>query len=367
MMAMNDLYCVIMAGGAGTRFWPASTETKPKQLLTLVGQRSLLQSAVDRARALVPPERVLIVTNEALVAPVRAQLPELPAQNVVGEPLRKDTAAAVALATLVVRRRGGKHVAVLTADHLIDPVGEFVDAVKMALTASTADPERAPTSQSEVRDPTAIVTFGIVPTYPATGYGYVEVTSTKEIRAQPALRFVEKPDVKTATDYLSSGRFLWNSGMFVFGVDAMIGALAACLPQHLEILAPVVDAGHADDGGDAAFVAAFEQLPRISIDKGVMEKHRPVLCVPARFSWSDVGSFPALADHLPKDANGNATRGTVHTLDAKDNVVWCEDAAEEVAVVGVEGVVVVRAGKRTLVVPKSRAEDVKKLVESLPK
>ena len=148
--------------------------------------------------------------------------------------------------------------------------------------------------------------------------------------------------------------------MFVFSTDAMIGALAQCLPQHLEILAPVVDGG-----GDLA--AAFEQLPRVSIDKGVMEKHQPVLCVPAKFSWSDVGSFPALADHLAKDASNNAVRGVVHALDARDNVVWCEDPDEVVAVVGLEGVVVVRAGNRTLVVPKSRAEDVKKLVESLIK
>lgn len=362
---MDDLFCVIMAGGAGTRFWPASTEQKPKQLLTLVGDRSLLQSSVDRAAALVPHERIVIVTNAGLADAVRAQLPELPHENVIGEPTRKDTAAAVALATLWVRKKGGKRVAVFTADHLISPVDAFVDAAKMALTATTAAPaEESGNPRSEIRDPSAIVTFGIVPTYPATGYGYVEVTSVTEARAQPALRFVEKPDVKTATDYLASGRFLWNSGMFVFGVDAMIGALAQHLPRHIELLAPVVDAGLDDV---KAFAAAFEQLDKISIDKGVMEKHRTVLCVPARFSWSDVGSFPALADHLPHDSNGNAHRGNVHALDAKDNVVWCEDANEEVAIVGLEGVVVVRAGNRTLVMPRSRAEDVKKLVEGMPK
>ncbi len=361
---MNDLFCVIMAGGAGTRFWPASTEQKPKQLLTLVGERSLLQSSVDRALALVPADRIVIVTNATLADAVREQLPELPHENVIGEPSRRDTAAAVALATLWVRKKGGKHMAVLTADHLISPVSGFVDAVKAALTASTEDPERGVTPLSEIRDPSAIVTFGIVPTYPATGYGYIEVTSTAEDRAQPALRFVEKPDIKTASDYLTSGRFLWNSGMFVFGVDAMIGALAQHLPQHIELLAPVVEGGLKDL---AAFAAAFEKLPKTSIDKGVMEKHRTVLCVPARFSWSDVGSFPALADHLPHDASGNAHRGVVHALEAKDNVIWCEDADEEVAVVGLEGVVVVRAGKRTLVMPRSRAEDVKKLVENLGK
>jgi mannose-1-phosphate guanylyltransferase len=177
------------------------------------------------------------------------------------------------------------------------------------------------------------------------------------------LRFVEKPDAATAAGYLASGRFLWNSGMFVFGTDAMIDALRTSLPAHLDTLAPVVD----DDLPPAAFAAAFAKLTKISIDKGVMEKHSPVLCVPARFTWSDVGSFPALAEHLPHDDKGNAHRGVLHTLDARDNVVWCEDASEEVAVVGVEGLVVVRAGKRTLVMPKSRAEDVKQLVEALAK
>lgn len=346
------LYCVILAGGAGTRFWPASTEEKPKQLLTLVGDRSLLQGSVDRALALAPPERVVVVTSAALVAACRAQLPELPADNVVGEPSRRDTAAAVALATLLVQKRGGRHLVVLTADHLISPVEEFVASAQLALAAVAADAA-------------AIVTFGVVPTPPATGYGYVEVASTADARAQPALRFVEKPDAPTAAAYLASGRFLWNSGMFVFSTDAMVGALARWSPRHLELLAPAVerDAGSAQLGAD--LVEAFAALPRISIDKAVMEKHSPVLCVPTRFRWSDVGSFPALADHLDKDDAGNAVRGVVHAKDAKDNVVWCEDASEEVAVVGVEGLVVVRAGKRTLVVPKARAEDVKKLVESL--
>ena len=345
---MNDLYCVIMAGGAGTRFWPASTEETPKQLLTLVGDRSLLQMAVDRACAVVDAARVIIVTSAALADAVRAQVPELPVDNVVAEPCRRDTAAAVALAALLVRRRGGKQVAILTADHLIAPVGAFADAVRTAVAAT-------------VREPNAVVTFGIVPTFPSTGFGYVEIESKGE-GARPVLRFVEKPDAVTAAGYLATGRFLWNSGMFVFGVDAMITALRTHLPAHVEALSPVVDDNLAFAD---AFALAFQHLPKVSIDKGLMEKHSPVLCVPASFAWSDVGSFPALAEHLDQDDKGNAHRGVLHTLDARDNVVWSQDASEEVAIVGVEGLVVVRAGKRTLVMPKSRAEDVKKLVEAL--
>lgn len=339
----DGLFCVVMAGGAGTRFWPASTEDVPKQLLTLVGDRSLLQLAVDRARVVVPVERILVITSERLHAAVAAQVPELPAANVVAEPERKDTAAAVALATLLVRARGGTRVAILTSDHLIGPVDEFAAAVARASAACAVNVD-------------AIVTFGVVPTYAATGYGYLEVDSVVGNDARAVIRFVEKPVVAIATEYVASGRFLWNSGMFVFDVDVMRAAMAKHLPDHERLLAPAI-------AGTTTLAAAFSALPRISIDKGVMEKHHAVLCVPARFAWSDVGSFPALADHLPKDANDNAYRGVLRTLDANNNVVWSADADEEIAIVGLSDVVVVRAGKRTLVVPRARAEEVKKLIE----
>lgn len=339
----DGLWCVVMAGGAGTRFWPASTEDVPKQLLTLVGSRSLLQLAIDRARAVVPYERILVVTSQRLHTAVVAQLPELPGDNIVAEPERKDTAAAVALATLIVQARGGARVAILTSDHLIGPVDTFANAVRTATAASHDEAG-------------AIVTFGVVPTYPATGYGYLEVDSVVGDEARPVVRFVEKPPLAVATDYVASGRFLWNSGMFVFEVQSMREALLTHLPEHVRLLEPAAR-------GEVPLAVAFAGLSRTSIDKGVMEKHHTVRCVPARFAWSDVGSFPALAEHLPNDEAGNATRGILRSLDAHNNVVWCEDDSEEVAVIGLSDVVVVRAGKRTLVVPKDRAEDIKKLVE----
>jgi mannose-1-phosphate guanylyltransferase len=346
----HGLWCVVMAGGAGTRFWPASTENKPKQLLTLVGDRSLLQLSVDRARALVPPDRILVITNAALAEACRAQLPELPADNIVAEPTRRDTAAAIALATALVgaRSSSGARVAVLTADHLIAPVSLFAEAVRAAVAATRERPQ-------------AIVTFGVVPTYPATGYGYLEVDDAIGDGDRAVVRFVEKPDATTATGYVASGRFLWNSGMFVFAVAAMARALDNHLPAHLPAVREAIDAAGRVDA--PALAAAFARLTKISIDKSVMEKHDDVRCVPARFSWSDVGSFPALAEHLPRDAYDNAYRGQPRVLDARGNVLWSEDADEEIAVIGLSEVVVVRAGKRTLVVPRSRAEDVKKLVE----
>jgi mannose-1-phosphate guanylyltransferase len=344
---LDDVSCVIMAGGAGMRFWPASTEDKPKQLLTLTGDRSLLQMAVDRARAVVDVSRILVITGERLAAAVRAQLPELPHDAVIAEPERRDTAAAVALATLLVEARSGRRVCILTADHLIGPTEVFANSVRRAAAAS--------------RDGNAIVTFGVVPTYPATGYGYLEVDDITTDDARAVRRFVEKPDAATAAGYVASGRFLWNSGMFVFATATMRAALERHLPMHLAALAPVVTSGGVVD--IAGLRRAFSSLPKISIDKGVMEKHEDVRCVPARFAWSDVGSFPSLAEHLPRDAQGNAFRGSLSTLDASGNVVWCEDDADEVAIVGLSDIVVVRAGRRTLVVPKARAEEVKKLVE----
>lgn len=341
---LEDLFCVIMAGGAGTRFWPASTEDKPKQLLTLVGDRSLLQLAVDRARAVVPAERVIVVTSQRLSLAVRAQLPELPDGNVIAEPERRDTAAAVVLASLVVASRGGERVAILTADHLIGPTEVFVDAVVRASTAAVAVES-------------SIVTFGVVPSYPATGYGYLRVDTIAGDDARPVRSFVEKPDLDTATEYLVSGQYLWNSGMFVFRTATMAAVAERHLPVHVEAL--TVAGRHAFS--PSALAIAFRKLPKISIDKGLMEKHDAVVCIPARFAWSDVGSFPALADHLPVDHDGNAHRGQVQSLDARNNVVWCEDASEQVSLVGVENLVVVRAGRQTLVAPKDRAEEVKKI------
>jgi mannose-1-phosphate guanylyltransferase len=346
----NDLWCVIMAGGSGTRFWPASTEERPKQLLTLVGNRSLLQLAVDRALALVAPGHLLIVTNASLAAACRSQLPELASDQILEEPERKDTAAAVALATEVVAARAAKtstRIVVLTADHLIDPVTTFAATVRAAVAATHNGSD-------------TIVTFGIVPTFAATGYGYLEVDDGGGADARPVRRFVEKPDRTTAAAYVASGRYFWNAGMFVFSTAAMQRALDRHLPAHRDALRSVVVA----DGVvvPASLTEAFARLPRVSIDKGVMEKHSDVWCVPARFAWSDVGSFPALADHLPHDEHGNAFRGRPRVLDARGNVLWAEDVEEEIAVVGLSDVVVVRAGKRTLVVPRERAEDVKKLL-----
>ena len=350
--AMEDLCAVIMAGGAGTRFWPASTRARPKQFLRLFGDRSLLQQSYDRVASLVGPARTIVVTAKDFVPLVREQLPDLPAENTVGEPERKDTAAAVALAALLVERRFGDVVsAVLTADHLIGPVEEFQRTLRSAARAAAAG--------------RVLYTFGVEPDHPATGYGYLELAEELPVddgvRHHALARFVEKPSLDKAEQYVASGRFLWNSGMFVWRTSSILDELQRHVPGHVAALRPAVAAGTPD-----ALAAAFATLPKISIDYAVMEKAQSVRVARARFDWSDVGSFPSLAEHLPKDDAGNAARGRLIVHDASDNLVFSEDAGDLFALVGVQGLVVVRAGRRTLVAPRARAEEVKQLVARLP-
>ncbi|MEW5724227.1 MAG: sugar phosphate nucleotidyltransferase [Thermodesulfobacteriota bacterium] len=349
-----DLAAVILAGGAGTRFWPLSTPRRPKQFLRLFGDRSLLEMSFDRLAGLVPAHRVLVLTNRDFVDLVREQLPALPPENAVAEPQRKDTAAAAALGALLCRRLFGDRVILtVTADHLIEPVAMFQETMLAAA--------------GQARKAGGLYTFGVSPTHPATGYGYLELgKKTAEeggVWFYDLISFKEKPDQDTAARYLASGRYLWNSGMFAWTPGAIIEALAEHLPGHLAALIPAVEQ-FGTPGWPAALAEAFAELRAISIDYGVMEKAARVRCAAARFSWSDVGGWPAVGERLPGDGRGNNVRGRVFSLDASDNLVFCMDPAETVALVGVEGLMVVRAGDKTLVAPKSRAEEVKALVKA---
>ncbi|HQL88993.1 MAG TPA: sugar phosphate nucleotidyltransferase [Syntrophales bacterium] len=349
------LVAVIMAGGMGTRFWPLSTPARPKQFVTLFGERSLLQMSFDRLRGLVPPERILVLTNAAHVAIAREQLPELPEGHIIGEPVRRDTAAAVALAAVLVRERFGDSVILtLTADHLIEPTEIFQqDLVSAARQVAAAD---------------VFYTFGIRPAYPATVYGYLEtgaaVAADDGIEHFELRQFKEKPDLETARRYVDSGRFLWNSGMFVWKAATILREIRTWLPGHSEALEPL---GGCDGTPrwQEALEKAFAGIRPISIDYGVMEKTRtPLRCVASRFSWSDVGGWPALGDLLARDSRGNAVRGTLRAIDASGNLVFSEAPGETVALIGVEGLIVVRSGNRTLVARKEDADRIRELLES---
>jgi mannose-1-phosphate guanylyltransferase len=352
-----NLVVVIMAGGTGTRFWPLSTEEKPKQFLDLFGNRTLLQKSYDRVSTLVPPERIMVLTNATFVSLVKEQLPEIPRKNIIGEPIKRDTAAAVCLAALLCRKRFGNPVVVtLTADHVIEPVDLFhrtlLSAVRRA--AETGD----------------LHTFGVEPTFPATAYGYLErgseIVEDDGIQHYELLRFKEKPDLETARQYVESGKYCWNSGMFVWTADSILKALKEHLPNHVEALSAAIDFDQTNEW-ESALEKAFDSLHPVSIDYGLMEKAQNVCCVGASFSWHDVGGWLALENFLPEDEKGNCCRGEPLTLDATDNVVFCENPDETMVLIGVKDLVIVRSGSVTLVTHKDRAEDLKKIVEDMGK
>ncbi len=346
-----DIFVVLMAGGSGTRLWPLSTKDHPKQLLALTGERSLLQLTVDRTASLAPPHRVLVLTNARYVDAIREQLPQVPPENVVAEPVARDTSGAVALAAVIGRARfPGCVMVVLPADHVIEPVEEFTAAMESAALGAAS---------SE-----ALYTFGIHPTFPATGYGYLERGDPVEVPGTGGhwrlLRFREKPDLATAKEFLGSGRFFWNSGMFAWHVDAIWANIEEHLPEHARHMGPLVEEVSGPHWG-AALAEAFEKLPKVSIDFGVMEKAADVRMVETSFRWYDVGGWPALRDFLPADPAGNHHRGELECIDAEGNLVFCDDPGETVALVGVSGLVVVRAGNKTLVMDEGRAQEVKAL------
>ncbi|GAB4257425.1 MAG: mannose-1-phosphate guanylyltransferase [Thermoleophilia bacterium] len=349
------LAVVIMAGGAGTRFWPVSTRARPKQFLKLSGERSLLQESFDRACLLTAPQRILVLTAADFVEAVHAQLPALPAENVIGEPMRRDTAAAVCLGALLCRRRFGECVmAVLTADHHIAPTAEFARVVRSAARAA----------QTEA----VLYTLGVRPTFPATGYGYLKrgrlLAEDEGLRHYALEAFREKPDAATARDYLASGRYLWNSGMFLWRVSVILGEFERHLPGHVKVLEAAMAAEGTPDW-PAALRRAFAELPAVSVDYAVMEKAARVCTVEATFSWSDVGGWLAVEEFLEEDGRGNRVRGRLAAVDAGGNLVFSDDQGELVALLGVNGLVVVRAGRRTLVAHRSRVEDLKVLVRRL--
>ncbi|MFH2075445.1 MAG: sugar phosphate nucleotidyltransferase [Pseudomonadota bacterium] len=350
-----NMAAVILAGGIGARFWPLSTAEKPKQFLELFGDRSLIRITYDRISGLVPDERIVVVTSDAFVDRVREQLPELPEANVIGEPRRRDTAAAACLGALLCRNRFDDPViATLTADHMIEPEGIFHQTLESAARHARRDGR--------------LYTIGIPPDHPATGYGYLEVgeevLNDDGVRHFELVRFKEKPDLTTARECIASGRCLWNSGMFVWTAEAILAEAAVHLPALYRALSEAA-ALDRTPRWKAALKKAFESIEPVSIDYGVMEKAVAVRCVAAEFAWTDVGGWTALDGYFPADETGNRGRGRVLARDASGNLVFCEDSGDTVMMVGVDDLIVVRSGDKTLIVHKDRTEEVKSLVEAM--
>jgi mannose-1-phosphate guanylyltransferase len=352
-------HAVIMAGGSGTRLWPLSRAERPKQLLDVIADdggtaHSLLAEAFTRLEAVLPADRIWVCTAARYADQVRAALPRLRADRLVLEPVARDTANAVGLAAaLVADVDPDAELAVVSADHVIRPVERFADALRTAYDVLAVRPR-------------ALVTLGVTPTSPATGFGYVRKGAATEVAgASEAAAFREKPDRATAEGYLASGEYLWNSGMFVWRAQTVLDALADHLPGSAAGLAAIV-AAPAGRERDAVLAEVFPTLQKISVDYAVLE---PAAAEPGRVvvvdldvDWLDVGSWPALSQTLDQDAAGNAVRGLTVLLDSTGNVVLSDDPEHLVALVGVRDSVVVHTADVTMVCPAADAERVKELL-----
>jgi mannose-1-phosphate guanylyltransferase len=342
-----------MAGGSGERFWPMSRTQTPKHLLKLFSERTLLEETVRRAQLAVPAANVFVLTNVAQVAATRAALAGvLPAEQIIAEPAKRDTAPAAALATGLARARGGENatLALLPADAFIANTAAFGRQMSAAL-------ERAASAD-------AILTIGIKPDHAATGFGYLEMGDTVANGSGGAVRtvrrFVEKPNLAAATEYVASGRFAWNAGMFFWRV----GTFLAEADRHAPELAAFVRSFPAGDC--TAFLAEkFAVLPKISVDYAIMERARAVETLLTDFDWDDVGLWTALPKHLPRDETGNTVRGSVVTSDASNNIALSN--GRTIALCGVKDLVVVETADAILVCHRDAVQDVKKLVPKLPK
>ena len=353
---MAKVYAVIMAGGAGTRFWPASRSLRPKQLLPLAGasEETLLAATVRRLSPLVTEDRVVIVTGEHLAEATAKALPNVPRAQILCEPAPRNTAPCIAWATATIARLDPDAlVAVLPSDHFITDEEEFRRVLSRALDTAASG---------------RVTTVGIVPTRPETGYGYIEVGDAiagDDKGAKAVVRFVEKPDRARAETFLAGGRHLWNAGMFFFRASDMGKLVERHLPELAAGVAKIDEAARAGKETDV-LKAVFPTLPSVSIDTGVMEKAEGLAVVPGSFGWNDVGSWQSAWELGSPDAQGNALSAGAVAIDAKNNLVRTLGKGKKVvALVGVNDLVVVETEDAILVIPRERAQDVRLIVDAL--
>ena len=343
---MSGVYAVIMAGGRGERFWPLSTDEVPKPFVPLLGRATLLQETVARLDPLIPMERVLVSIGEAQKRTAREQLQQVPDGNFIIEPVGRDTSACLGYCALHLERIDPEAVMLaLPADHFIAEPPAFRRTMERGINSLEG---------------AAGVVFGIVPTRPDTGYGYVEAKKpASPTDAWPVIRFVEKPDAARAEDYRRAGDYFWNSGMFLWKNRTLLELFEKHMPETwrgLNSLRPLL--GRDDAEADRRRV--FSELDRISIDFGIMEKTSGLRLIPVEFAWDDIGNWAALERALPGDAAGNVARGPFSALDANGCISYSD--AGLVAAFGVSDLVIVQANGKVLVCPKNRAAELKKLV-----
>lgn len=346
-----NFFAVIMAGGSGERFWPASRHSKPKQMLSLFDEKSLIEHTVERQLQLCPPENIIVITSQQLVEKLQARLP-IPAQNIIGEPCRRDTAPAVGLAAAIVQARGGSDavMAMLPADQVIHDVTNYTATIKKLINIAEQEDQ--------------LITLGIKPTFPATGFGYIHRGSTFKNydNVYDCLGFQEKPDKSLAEKLIKSGQYFWNAGIFVWSVKSIFCALNKSTPKIAEICTKLAESTTFSDD----LTRLFPEMPKISVDYALMEKAQNIIVVPAGFDWDDAGSWPALKNHLDADESGNVAQNTeVVAIDSTNNIIYSEVDGHTIAMIGIKDMIAVHTEDATLICPINRAQEIKGIVQKL--
>jgi len=345
-----ELYAVIMAGGVGSRFWPRSRERKPKQLLKIFGENSLIRDTVNRLEGLVQKENIFIVTNKVQKPEIKKQLPEIPAENIIDEPFGKNTAAAIGLASVVVGKKNKQAVTIiLPADHIIKEKDEFQKTIK--------------TAAEFANEGKRLVTIGINPNRPETGYGYIQIDDKPvHDNIYKVLTFAEKPNYATAVRFISSGDFYWNSGMFIWRIDSILDEIKNHMPELHQGLNQIEEAIGTHDF-DKVVNHVYGQLKSISIDYGIMEKSENVFLRRGFFTWSDVGSWEEVYQLSQKDNDRNAIVGNAYCFNTTDSYIY--SPKKFTAVIGTENLIVINTEDALLICNREKAQDVKSVVDYL--
>ncbi|MBU1101403.1 MAG: NTP transferase domain-containing protein [Bacteroidetes bacterium] len=345
-----DIYVIIMAGGVGSRFWPRSREKKPKQLIKIFGDNTMIQDTFNRLEGLVDNDKVFIVTNKVQKLKLKEQLSQIPEENIIDEPFGKNTAACIGLASIIIKKKNPNAITlVLPADHYIRDKEKFQETIMQG--AAYADKSGG------------LVTIGITPTRPETGYGYIQYDEDfVDENIHKVQTFAEKPNLSTAKRFVQSGDFLWNSGMFIWKVDSILREIKEIMPDLSHGLDEISEKIDTIDY-DKTLTNVYGQLKSISIDYGIMEKSKKVFLTKGEFDWSDVGSWETVYDLSEKDENGNAKVGDVYTTNSYNSYVVSHN--KFTALVGVENLIVINTKDSLLVCSRDHAQDVKLVVDYL--
>lgn len=350
------LTALIMAGGSGERFWPLSTPQRPKQLLSLFSEKSMIRETVDRVLPIIDKENIFIATNILQFEEIKKELPDIPEENIIIEPMFKDTAAAIGYTTMIISEKYKDkelEIVVLASDHLIEKDEEFRNVLLLGA--------------KEAKENASIVTLGISPDRAETGYGYIEVENNSKLDLNTIYkvkRFREKPNKETAEQYLASGRYLWNSGMFIFTPETIFKNFEVLMPEHAEIFKEIkkeIESGSVGVELSNLVKEYFENFEKISIDFGIMEYSKNIKVIPVSIGWNDIGSFTALEDVFPEDENKNIVRDSkVLSYESQNNIVIGKDCV--VSLLGVSDLIIAKNGNNILIAKKDKAQEIKKIV-----